>query len=88
MSPQRTGALAYYAAGGSVISRSGAKVSASAAALLAFYQQEATARRLIGDEAGSIFCSRMALELAIAIARTDDWRRATAGVGRQAAAED
>ena len=87
MSPQRSGPLAYYATAGSVLCRSGAEVTASAASLLAFYRREAIEGRRLGDEAGATFCARMALQLAQAAARADAWRRA-AGVGRQAAAAD
>jgi hypothetical protein len=85
MSPHRPSPLAYYAAGGSVMSRSGREVTPSAA-LLAFYQQAAVEQRLLGDEAGAAFCVRMALELAKACVLAADWRRAATGVGKPATA--
>jgi hypothetical protein len=86
MSLQLSAPLAYHAAGGSVLSRSGAEVTGSAATLLAFYRREAIERQRLGDEATATFCVRMARELAQAVARADDWRRAAAGFVR--AAED
>lgn len=85
MSPEPSGALAFHAAGGAVMSRGGRDVTVQAASLQAFYQQEAIERRRVGDGDGAAFCERMQQQLSIAVRAADDWRRA-AGPGRSSLA--
>ncbi len=76
MSPKGAGALAYWHCGGTVESRSGPLAPEAARRLLALHAELAAACDA-GDLA-AIFCNRMRLQIAAAIAAADAWRAAAA----------
>jgi hypothetical protein len=78
MSPQRSGRLAYWHAGGAIETRSGPITPQRAAALCRFLAEEALASVLRGDLAAGAFCARTSQEVADAIVECEAWRRSAA----------
>jgi hypothetical protein len=72
MSPQRPAGPAFQACGGEVVSRAGQPADE---ALLAYLCRQALAL-LDHDPVAARTCAAMALDLAEAMARSADWRRA------------
>jgi hypothetical protein len=75
VSPQSSGALAYWHSGGSIESRSGALSDRRAVQLLAFYASETLAGIQVRDAQVASYCARMSREVAAAIVAAGAWRR-------------
>jgi hypothetical protein len=82
MNAARTGRPAYWPCAGTVMSRRGALADGRPLVLFRFHGREAWRCRRLGDAAGARHCAELAVELAAAMVRADDWRRAATGEGR------
>jgi hypothetical protein len=81
MSPQRSGRLGYWHAGGAIESRAGSMSRQRAIGLFAFYAREALDSFERGDVGGAIYCARSSLEIADAIIECEAWKRSAGDLG-------
>ena len=80
----RTAPAAYWATGGTLMSRRGALGTERALSLFRFYGLQAQSCGLQGDRSGARHCASQALHLARALVAAEDWGRA-AGARTRAA---
>ena len=87
MSPQRSGRLAYWHAGGAIESQTGSMTRGRAVGLFVFYIRETLEGFERGDIAGAVYCARSSLQIADAIVACEAWRRSAGDPGVRATHE-